>query len=331
MIFSVLSFYKGPNPDFLSWLIAIPYSLFGRSLLMAQSIGLLLGMGSVYISWLLAKKLWNNYIANKVGWFVALFPSLILYSVLLLREVYIVFFLLLALYGTVSWVRENNFKSFFLAIVGFTGATFFHGAMMIGAIAFISIVGASNLKNLFILLYKGKINFKIVFFLTSFLIFSGLYLTNKIEVPYLGSFKSTTSIENLSYKTVLNTHGDASWPKWTVISSASDLIYKIPVRAAYFVFGPFPWDINKNKNIIGMFDAFLYIYLTFLIISNFKFIWKDPALRIILLILLSYILVFAVGVGNFGTSIRHRSKFIVIFILLAAHGLHKIKLKKNLV
>ena len=157
-----------------------------------------------------------------------------------------------------------------------------------------------------------------------------IYLTNKIDVPYLGSFKSTTSIENLSYKTVLNTHGDASWPKWTVISTTSDLIYKIPIRAAYFVFGPFPWDINKNKHIIGMLDAFLYIYLAFLIISNFKFIWKDPALRIILLILLSYILVFAVGVGNFGTSIRHRSKFVVMFILLAAHGLHKIKLfKKN--
>ena len=62
---------------------------------------------------------------------------------------------------------------------------------------------------------------------------------------------------------MLNTHGDASWPKWTVISTTSDLIYKIPVRAAYFVFGPFPWDINKNKHIIGMLDAFLYIYLAF--------------------------------------------------------------------
>ena len=141
-----------------------------------------------------AKKLWNNYIL-KVGWFVALFPSLILYSVLLLREVYIVFFVLLALHGVVSWIRENNVKSFLLAIIGFTGATFFHGAMMIGAIAFISIVGTSNLKNFFSLLYKGKINFKILVFLTSFVILSGLYLTNKIDVPYLGSFKSTTSMK----------------------------------------------------------------------------------------------------------------------------------------
>ena len=83
------------------------------------------------------------------------------------------------------------------------------------------------------------------------------------------------------------------------------------------------------KHLIGMFDAILYMYLVFLIIFNIKFILKDPALRIILIILLSYILVFAVGVGNFGTSIRHRSKFVVFFILLAAQGLNKFVITKK--
>jgi 4-amino-4-deoxy-L-arabinose transferase-like glycosyltransferase len=322
----VLSNYTGPSPDFISWLISIPYSLFGRSLLMAQSISLFFGIASVFLCWLIAKKLWDNQIANKAGWITALFPSLILYSVLFLREVYIVFFILLALFGVVSWVKTNNLKSFILAMIGFVGATFFHGAMMIGAIAFISIVGISSLKETFKLFAKGKINLKISILLFSFIIFAGLYLTNNIKVPYLGNFKSTSSIENLSIKTKLNTHGDASWPKWTIITSVDELFYKVPVRAIYFVFGPFPWDIKKFKHLIGMFDAFLYMYLVYLIISNIKFILKDPALRIVLIILLSYIVVFAVGVGNFGTSIRHRSKFVVFFILLAAQSLHKLNL-----
>lgn len=327
--FYALSNYTGPSPDFISWLISIPYSLFGRSLLMAQSISLFFGVASIFLCWLIAKKLWSDHIANKVGWITALFPSLILYSVLFLREVYIVFFILLALLGVVSWAKTNNLKSFILAMIGFIGATFFHGAMMIGAIAFISIVGISSLKETLKFISRGKINFKISIFLFSFVILAGLYLTNNIKVPYLGNFKSTSSIENLSIKTKLNTHGDASWPKWTIIRSVSDLFYKIPVRASYFVFGPFPWDVKKFKHLIGMFDAFLYMYLVYLIISNIRIILKDPALRIVLIILLSYILVFSVGVGNFGTSIRHRSKFVVFFILLAANGLHKIKLFNN--
>ena len=327
--FSLLYKFTGPSPDFISWLIAIPYYLFGRSLLMAQSIGLLFGIGSIFLCWLIAKKLWNNYIANKVGWITALFPSLILYSVLFLREVYIIFFILLALYGVVSWTKDNNLKSLILAMIGFIGATFFHGAMMIGAIAFISIVGMSSLKETIKLIIKGKINLKISILLFSFIIFAGLYLTNNIKVPYLGNFKSTSSIKNLSIKTELNTHGDASWPKWTIITSVDELFYKVPVRAIYFVFGPFPWDIKKFKHLIGMFDAFLYMYLVYLIIFNIKFILKDPALRIVLIILLSYIVGCAVGVGNFGTSIRHRSKFTALFILLAAQGLHKFKISNN--
>ena len=327
--FSLLYKYTGPSPNFISWLIAIPYYLFGRSLLMAQSISLLFGIGSVFLCWLIAKKLWNNYVANKVGWITALFPSLILYSVLFLREVYIVFFILLALYGVVSWVKDNNLKSFILAMIGFIGATFFHGAMMIGAITFISIVGMSSLKETFKLIIKGKINLKISLFLISFMILFALYLTNNIKVAYLGDFKSMTNIKNLSYKTKLNTHGDASWPKWTIISSVNELFYKIPVRVTYFVFGPFPWDVKKFRHVIGLFDAFLYMYLVYLIVSNIRFILKDPALRIILIILLSFIVVFAVGVGNFGTGIRHRSKFTALFILLAAQGLHKFKISNK--
>ena len=40
---------------------------------------------------------------------------------------------------------------------------------------------------------------------------------------------------------------------------------------------------------------------------------------------------FSIGVGNFGTSVRHKAKFVFIFALLAAPLIKKIVLyKKNL-
>ena len=51
-------------------------------------------------------------------------------------------------------------------------------------------------------------------------------------------------------------------------------------------------------------------------------------MRVLLIILLSYLIVFGVGVGNFGTGIRHRSKFVIIFILLAAPFIKRLTLKK---
>ena len=115
----VLSNYPGKTGYFSSWVMAIFYSLVGRSILMAQSISLFFGMGTIFLGWLLAKRTWDNHAAIKVAWTIALFPSLILYSVLFLREVYIYFFLLIALIGTVNWIKVGNFKSIILAISGF--------------------------------------------------------------------------------------------------------------------------------------------------------------------------------------------------------------------
>ena len=312
-----MSNYTGPSPKFVSWLVGVPYSLLGRSALMAQSMSLMAGIGSVFIGWKLAHKMWDSRTAIKVAWIIALFPSLILYSVLVLREVYIVFFLLVALYGVFNCSKNYSVKSFFIAIIGFVGATFFHGAMLVGAIVFIAYIGISNSKEIFTSLIRLKINKKIFTILLFCILGSGFYLSNKINVAYLGNFKDTINLNKLTTRTFLATRGTAAWPKWTIATEPVQLIYKIPARAIYFLFAPFPWDVSEPKHLIGMFDSILYMYLSYLIFKNRKIIWKDPSLRLIFIILLCYLIVFAVGVGNFGSGARHKSKFTVILILLA--------------
>ena len=83
-----------------------------------------------------------------------------------------------------------------------------------------------------------------------------------------------------------------------------------------------------------MFDGFLYMSIIYFVFLNIKVIWKDPALRIILLILFIYLFIFGIGVSNFGAGLRHRSKFVIEMILLAApliprFYLFKKKIKSN--
>ena len=310
--------YDSPLSSFIIWFIAIPYSFFGRSILMSQSISLLFGIGCISLGWKLANILWNKYAAKKVAWTIALFPSLILYSVLFMREVYVSFFLLMAIYGAVSWIKTNNFKSIIIAMTGFIGATLFHGSMIIGLIVFVTLVGISSFKNIIRSLKNFKVNIKILIFFLLFVFFTNSYLSNKIEVPYLGDFEESKNINILIAKTTISTRGNASWPEWTKINSPIEALYKSPLRSMYFIFAPFPWNINKLSHLTGVLDSFLYMYLVFLIFCNRKVIWRDPSLRFILILLVSYVFVFGFGVGNFGTGIRHRSKFIIMFILLAA-------------
>ena len=314
---NVLKNFTGPGSIFYSWVMAIPYSLFGRNILILQSIGLFFGVGSVFLGWLLAKKLWDENIANKVGWILALFPSLILYSVITLKEVYCSFFLLLAMFGVVNWTKTKNFSYAFLAIIGFFVAGFFHGPLFLGGIFFSIIFCVSIFINSFKLLLSLRISLKnsIVIFLI--LIFLSALITNKIYLPYLGTFDVATDIYSILDAVSNRLRGNASYPEWLIISTPSEFVYKGFFRMLYFLFYPFPWTIKDPIHLIGVLDSFLYFVLTFLIIFNFKTIWRDPALKIILFILVFYLFIYGIGVSNFGAGIRHRSKFIIEIVLLA--------------
>ena len=315
----------------ISFIIGILYSLTDRSIMMAQSLSILLGTLSVLLSWILARKLWDNGTAIKVGWFVALFPSLILYSVLIMREIYVCFFLLITFYNLVNWNHNGSLKSFFFVIFGFILGTFFHGGVFLGLLIFLIAVFLKNINKFIRKLFHNIIALKPL--LAFLLIISAIsfYGAKDLYIPKIGTITDFDKIKkNVLKKNIVTHKGDAKYPDWVIAKSENELIYKLPIKAMYFIFSPFPWEIKKTSHLLGMIDSFLHIFLVYLIIQNRKAIWVDPTLRIIFFILLTYLLVYGVAVGNFGTGIRHRAKFIFMFILLAAPLLPKFTFSRKI-
>ena len=328
--FNLFNKFPGVNSFFYSWLMAFPYSLFGRSILIIQSIGILFGVGSVFLGWLLAKKIWDDHSAIKVGWALALFPSLILYSVVPLREVYCSFFLLVATFGIVNWTETKSLNFAILTIGGFVAAGFFHGPLFLGAIIFSIIVFISVFKESIKSLITFRINLKNLTVISLIFLFLSAYFSNKIYVPYIGKFETSMDLSYLMNNILGRLRGDASYPEWLVVNNNIEFFYKGFFRVFYFLFSPFPWDIKTLSHLIGMFDSFLYLTLFYFIFRNRKAIWENPALRIILLIFAAYSFTYAIGVSNFGAGIRHRSKFAIELILLAGPFIPKfIFSKKN--
>lgn len=318
-----LGYFTGPHSYFISWILAVLYSVTDRSLLMAQSVSLLFGTGTVFMGWMLARRLWGDSVAAKAGWVLALFPTLILYSALTMREAYVWFFLLVALYGVVGWARSGGLKSILLALAGFTGATFFHGAMIVGALIFLLVIGFGALARTLRALSRSRVPLLSIVLVLVAAIGGALFVSGAISVPKLGDFERATDVDRIVLIIDRNTRGSggevgASYQQWTVPNSPIEILYKGPVRAAYFTFSPFPWDVRSARHLIGLFDGLLYMALVFLIWRNRKAIYADRASRTIVLILGAYLLVFGLAIGNFGTGIRHRAKFVAALIVLAA-------------
>lgn len=324
--------FNGPDSYLISWIISLLYAATDRSFLLAQSISLLFGMGAIVLGSLLTKKIWGKRAAIKAGWALAFFPTLILYSSLVMREAYIWFFLLIALYGTALWANNGGLRYIMLAMTGFLLAAFFHGAMFVGALFFLMYVGFRSFQRLIFSLSQTRIHiFSCVLTLGVVAAFSG-YVASGISLPKLGTFQQAISSERILNQVEGATRGSnggqgASFPDWTVPKSAAEVPFKAPVRMAYFTFAPFPWDIRAPSHFIGFLDGLLYVILFLLIWSNRRAIRANPAAIAILFVLLGYIIVFAFGVGNFGTGLRHRTKFVVGFIILAAPMLPMFTLK----
>jgi hypothetical protein len=317
----IFDLFKYSSADsIISKIISIFYTIFGLSKLMAQSISVALGTASVYLVYYLCLMIWDSRSAKKAAWATALFPTLILYSSLILREVYIVFFLLVGLIGIVKFIKKKNITSLLQILASFYILKFFHGPAAIGAFVFLFYLILNLIKKVFNKLYYLRINLSSVFVIVTLSIPLVMLSTGHIEIYYLPSLFDFIAI---IYKSNLGMVDIASYPSWLIIDNNYELLTKGIIKSFYFLYSPFIWDIKTPYHLIGLLDGTLYLILTFYIIKNWHTIWTNPITRIIVLILIAYIIVYGLGVGNFGTAIRHRSKFTVLLIILAAPKIHK--------
>lgn len=320
---------RDENSYYISWVLAFVYKFLDKSLIIGQSVSLLLAIGSILLGIQIANKIWNETISIKFGWILALYPTLILYSGLILREAYVWFFLSMAIYGFVCWFKDRRLKLLIISFSGFLLATFFHGGMIIGGIILLIIIGLINLQELLKKIRYLKISIKhlFTFILSIFIIYYVLVIANNI--PKLDSMKNLLDLNNLLINIDKKNINNAAFPEWTIPRTTLELIYKSPIRIIYFLFSPFPWDMNKISHVFGSVDGIFHIILFALLIKNFKSIWNNKLLRIVLIIFISYLIIYGLSTGNFGTGVRHRTKIISLFILLVLPWIPNITLNKK--
>lgn len=333
---SILLYLFQYDSFFLSRFLSLFYTVFDHSPMMAKNISVFFGTATVLLTYRLSSMLWGDIIAIKAGWFAALFPSLILYSAIILREPYITFFILYTLIACTSFIKKKSIYSLFQLLFGFFILTQFHGALILGLFFFTLIIAFSIIKKEIYNLLKLKLNFIFPMVLILILLPIILFSLGSYKIPKLGSINTLTNFElrlsKISVASRVSTlHGDsgASYPKWLNPSNFNEFLYLTPTRIIYFLYSPFPWDVKRTAHILGLLDGILFLYLTFCAWQNKHILFRDPLLRFLILIFLMYIFIHSWGVGNFGTGLRHRSKFVVILIAVVAPKILKINLSKK--
>ena len=301
-----------------SWIIAFLYWLTDRSPLMIQAVNVLFGTLVVFNVFRLSVLLWGEAVARRATWVAALFPTMVLYSALTMREIAVVYPLTLGAICLVRWRQSNNPLWALAAVVSFVCGISFH-TVMVGAIAYTGVAVAARWVGSVV---RGKLGSAIPvgIALVGVAAVGGFALATGIgsRINYFDLLESTEAIAGQQGGGVLDR---TDYLRGMVMTSFTDLVWQLPIRTVFFLFMPFPWLVRAAVDLVGLVDAALYVWLSVCLWRSLRRVWAAPAARDVMLLWLSCMLVFALVVSNYGTAIRHRGKTAPLLIAAAAPAL----------
>lgn len=311
-----LTDYFQSSTGFIVLLGSVIYSVTGRVPYVLGGVMILLGLGVIYLSYRTALELWGDeQMARLVAWGAALFPQLVLHSVLFLREIPVSFCLAAASLCTVRYVKHNNLVYAFWFALWIALGSLFHSGVIFAIPGLILGMMIARPRE-----ERRKLKHYAVNIGSALVLLGVIYFVNETGFG-LGKFGGSLdyTLEQFERQEQAGTVGGAAFPEWMRVRGGISDAWKIPIRYAAFLFSPLiPLMVRSMNHLLGVIDGALYLYLFWGIYRNWSTIKKNRAVVVLLVVLLVLCLVFALGVSNFGTAIRHRAKMSPILLLLGS-------------
>jgi len=249
---------------------------------------------------LYVKKIFTNVSV----WFYLLFPSMALYTALSLRETLILFFMVLAL----VYARESKIIKSALFIVP-VYLIKFQNFYILGPIILLYFI--FNVAKKGMGLTKALV-IGVIGLVT-------LLISAPLAIPIVNKFRVAMFVE------------DGGEPEnISLITGAGDFVFQGLTSALYFLSKPLPWEASSALQFVQSFENLIVLAILFLITRQAWQKWPDK-LAFWLLFMALGMSVYGLVVANYGTAVRYRYAFVVIYVLFVCADCHVQKLlpKKN--
>lgn len=307
-----------------SLLNGILFIFIGTQRMVGQYLNVLFGLNVVILVYEILKILKvEERIKFYIILLISIFPNSLIMSSIFLRESVITFLSTLSLYYFTLWFlnRKNRYLLFTIFFVSI--ATIFHSGMFSLFIGYsFGFLFYSHKENKFIFSKNTVFIFLMLTFFFAFTYFryQNLFYSKFVRIDEITDY----------YQTLNSKLGGSAYLKFLKIDSPLMLVIFGPIKFLYFFIAPLPFDWRNFFDIITFFfDSLLYLIV---LIQVFMFVFKNKKysnglynnyIFCLIILLLGVALIFGSGVGNAGTALRHRQKFIANFMILYSFFLIK--------
>ncbi|SDF15522.1 hypothetical protein SPACI_011780 [Sporomusa acidovorans DSM 3132] len=310
--------YNDSNAGMVTKTFGLFYRYFGEYRILLQYLNLLCSIFTIMLCNSIFNRLEISDKSKKIGLFLISFlPNYIILSVILLRESLMIFILALSLYFFIRWWKSGVIANFVLACALSFFAAMYHSGGITNAIGYAVVyVFYNHKKKDFQFSFKSIVSgtLLLTLFLATFINYGNVFF---------GYVNRVDSVSVITTKVVDAGGGRSGYDHigGANVTSLSELLLYTPIRMLYFVASPLPWDWRGINDIIAfVFSSmfyFLVLYMALKVLKSVNIVMEKKTLIIALLIInLFGMALFAWGVSNAGTALRHRDKYIAQYVIL---------------
>ena len=308
----------------MPYLVALVYSFTGQSPLAAQVVSCILGAATAVLAFFTSKEIFNNNkVARYTAIFVSFFPAMIVWTAQLLKEGFIIFFLVLSVLAALHLLKKFSAGwviHLLISLLALSGLRFYIFFMVV-----VAVFGG------FILSSKSSAESLLSRFAACVLI--------AVALAYLGVWRiSGDQIEK--YGSLERVQVSREWASKaansgvvkddTDVTTATGAISALPIGLATLLLAPFPWQIGSLTQALTMPEMILWWASLPLLISGLSYTIKTRFKESVSILFFTLILSLAYSLyqGNLGTIYRQRAQIQVFLLLFIAVGF-ALKLEKR--
>ena len=242
---------------------------------------------------------------------VALFPSLILWSALNLREAPTILLLNLGLYAFVRLARTRAPRDLVIGVACLGGI-----ALSRGYLALLLGIGVP----IGLLLSRGRtVGGRVV---AAAGLAGAVALSVALDIgPELTVSPTLETLEAM--RRGLGEGARTAYGAAYDVSHPTGAARFLPVGLAYYLFAPFPWDLGSTLQWVTLPETLLwYALIPFMARGVLVAVRNDPrAYGVLATVMVSIIVPYALVQGNVGTAYRHRAQILPLVFVFVAIGL----------
>lgn len=299
-----------------SLFIANVYRVFGIQRILVQYVNLLLSMSTIVCVIKIMQSLDVGERAKQLSFLLICFlPNYVILSVIALRETLIITILTFSIFFFIRWWNKKGKYNIAIAmLLPLLAATYHSGsiAIIIGYFVAFSLYDRRN--------QRFRFNFKSIglsiLCIVGFMVISSLYGDNLFK-----KFNGVTDSAGITNKVETVRGGSGYEVGFNIGNPTLNLIINSPIRIFYFILSPLPWMWRGLSDVIAfVFSSLFYGYTLIIAVQGLKNkkVKKKELIILFIIMAAASAFVFAWGVSNVGTALRHRDKFLTVYLLLFA-------------